>query len=110
MSCVVAGSGPVVAPLASVSGRGRAVGQHPIDPVHVYPGPEPNGLTRPVSERDQPHIRSPFETAAPTSRLRRAGLRRTKPFSNRHFSPWTISVRTPGSARTDQVLGDLRTC
>ncbi len=30
-------------------------------------------MTRPVSEHDQPHIRSPFETAAPTSRLRRAG-------------------------------------
>src|SRR5271170_5237154 len=30
--------------------------------------------------------------------------------SNRHFSPWTTSVRTPGSARTDQVLGDLRIC
>src|SRR5271157_574713 len=53
------------------------IGQHPIDPVHIftflYPGPEPNCLTRPVSEHDQPHIRSPLETAAPTSRLRRAG-------------------------------------
>src|SRR5260370_7928933 len=29
-------------------------------------------MTRPVSEHDQPHIRSPFMTAAPTSRLRRA--------------------------------------
>lgn len=29
---------------------------------------------------DQPHIRSPLATAAPTSRLRRAGLRKTKPF------------------------------
>jgi len=29
-------------------------------------------MTRPVSEHDQPHIRSPFETAAPRSRLRRA--------------------------------------
>ena len=51
--------------------------QRPIDPVHIftflYPGPEPNCLTRPVSEHDQPHIRSPLETAAPTSRLRRAG-------------------------------------
>ena len=30
-------------------------------------------MTRPVSEHDQPHIRSPFETAAPTSRLRGRG-------------------------------------
>src|SRR5208337_34656 len=53
------------------------IGQYPIDPVHIltfrYPGPEPNCLTWPVSEHDQPHIRSPLETAAPTSRLRRAG-------------------------------------
>ena len=30
-------------------------------------------MTRPVSEHDQPHIRSPLKTAVPTSRLRRAG-------------------------------------
>jgi hypothetical protein len=51
--------------------------QRPIDPVHIFtfqcPGPEPDCLTRPVSEHDQPHIRSPLETAAPTSRLLRAG-------------------------------------
>jgi hypothetical protein len=33
-------------------------------------------MTRPVFEHDQPHIRSPFETAAPTSRLRRARAQR----------------------------------
>ena len=38
-----------------------------------YPGPEPDCLTRPVSEHDQPHIRSPLKTAAPTSHLLRAG-------------------------------------
>ena len=48
-------------------------------------GPEPDCLTRLVSEHDQPHIRSPLETAAPTSRLRRAGLRRTKPFFQSAF-------------------------
>ena len=41
-----------------------------------YPRSEPDCMTRPVSEHDQPHIRSPFETAAPTSRLRRAGAQR----------------------------------
>src|SRR3954465_2765447 len=39
---------------------------------------EPDCMTRLVSEHDQPHIRSPFATAAPTSRLRRAGLRKTR--------------------------------
>src|SRR3982074_1999090 len=44
-------------------------------------GSEPNYMTRLVFEHDQPHIRSPFATAAPTSRLRRAGLRKTRTFS-----------------------------
>ena len=43
-------------------------------------GPEPYCMTRPVSEHDQPHIRSPLETAAPTSRLRRAGAQGTRTF------------------------------
>ena len=67
------------------------IGQHPIDPVHIltflYPGPEPNCLTRPVSEHDQPHIRSPLKTAAPTSRLRRAGAQ-----ANETILPIGISV------------------
>ena len=65
--------------------------QRPIDPVHIftflYPGPEPNCLTRPVSEHDQPHIRSPLKTAAPTSRLRRAGAQ-----ANETILPIGISV------------------
>jgi hypothetical protein len=35
-------------------------------------GLSPFNLTRLVSEHDQTHIRSPFTTAAPISRLRRA--------------------------------------
>ena len=45
-----------------------------------YPRSEPDCMTRPVSEHDQPHIRLPPETAVPTSRLRRAGAQGTKPF------------------------------
>src|SRR5258708_37200495 len=45
-----------------------------------YPRSEPDCMTRTVSEHDQPHIRSPLETAVPTSRLRRAGAQGTKPF------------------------------
>ena len=41
-------------------------------------GSEPDCMMRLVPEHDQPHIRSPFMTAAPTSRLRRAGLRKTR--------------------------------
>ena len=65
--------------------------QRPIEPVHIftfqYPGPEPDCLTRPVSEHDQPHIRSPLETAAPTSRLLRAGAQ-----ANETILPIGISV------------------
>ena len=73
-----------------------------------YPRSKPVCMTRLIFERDQPHIRSPFRTAAPTSRLRRAGLGRAKPFCGSAFKPWLTSVRPPGSARTDQVLEDLR--
>ena len=47
-------------------------------------------MTRPVSEHDQPHIRSPLKTAAPKSRLRRAGLRRAKPFFEAAFQAMAI--------------------
>src|SRR6202040_3245806 len=64
-------------------------------------------MTRPVSEHDQPHIRSPLMTAAPTSRLRRARAQEDENHSRkRRFRPWLASVRLPGSARTDQVLED----
>src|SRR3979490_179657 len=70
---------------------------------------EPDCMTRLVSEHDQPHIRSPRETAAPISRLRRSGLRKTRPFlKTGFFRPCSDAVRPPGSARTDQVLEDLR--
>src|ERR1700731_1833370 len=72
-----------------------------------YPRSEPNCMRRPVSEHDQPHIRSPFMTAAPTSRLRRAKAQEDENHSRkRRFRPWLASVRLPGSARTDQVLED----
>ena len=50
-----------------------------------YPRSEPDCMTRPVSEHDQPHIRSPRTAAAPTSRLRRSGLRKTRPFLKTAF-------------------------
>src|SRR6266571_9509653 len=63
--------------------------------------------TRLVSEHDQTHIRSPFATAAPISRLRRARLRKTRPFFKFGCSSHTgFRFVPPGSARTDRVLGD----
>src|SRR6476660_7080009 len=46
---------------------------------------EPDCMTRLVSEHDQTHIRSTRETAAPISRLRRSGLRKTRPFLKTGF-------------------------
>ncbi len=45
-----------------------------------YPRSEPGLHDMVVSAPDQPHIRSPREATAPISRLRRVGLRRTRPF------------------------------
>ena len=55
-------------------------------------GSEPACVTPPVYERYPPYIRSPHGAAAPTSRLRRAGLRRTTPFSKSALQPWPASV------------------
>lgn len=62
-----------------------------------------------VSSPDQPHIRSPFATAAPRSRLRRVGSGGRNHSRKRFFKPWIGPVRRPGSARTDQALGDSKT-
>ena len=43
-----------------------------------YPRSKPICATRPVSEHGQPHMRSPLIAAAPRSRFRRAGLRKTR--------------------------------
>ena len=43
-----------------------------------YPRSKPICATRPVSEHGQPHMRSPLVAAAPRSRFRRAGLRKTR--------------------------------
>jgi hypothetical protein len=59
---------------------------------------------------DQTHIRSPFATAAPISRLRRSGSGGRHHSLPRLFRPCRGSVRPPGSARTDQVLEDLNDC
>ena len=76
-----------------------------------YPRSEPVCMTRLVSEHDQPHIRSPLETAAPRSRLRRAGAQGDETILwIGFFGPWLLLVCPPGSARTDQVLEDLIIC
>jgi drug/metabolite transporter (DMT)-like permease len=65
---------------------------------------------RRVKEIMAPPARSPLETAVPTSRLRRAGAQGTKPFYQSACRAMVTIGRPPGSARTDQVLGDLIIC
>src|SRR5712671_6844047 len=78
-----------------------------------YPRSEPNCMTRPVSEHDQPHIRSPFMTAAPTSRLRRARLRKTRTILESGVSGHGllrfVHLDPPGLIRSWKMTG-LRWC
>src|SRR5215471_13047134 len=58
--------------------RGRITGTSKGLQLLRYPRSKPICTTRPVSEHDQPHMRSPLIAAAPRSRFRRAGLRKTR--------------------------------
>jgi hypothetical protein len=72
-----------------------------------YPRSKPICATRPVSEHGQPHMRSPLMAAAPRSRFRRAGLRKTRTILKSGISGHgLLRFVYPGSARTDQVLGN----
>jgi hypothetical protein len=60
-------------------------------------------VTQLVSKHGQTHIRSPFLTAAPISRFRRARLRRTRPFflngSSSHADYRFVRLDPPGMIR-----------
>src|SRR6516165_9142635 len=87
--------------------RGHITGTSKVLQLLRYPRSKPICATRPVSEHGQPHMRSPLIAAAPRSRFRRAGLRKTRTIlESGIFRPWLATVRLPGSARTDQVPGD----
>src|SRR6478672_11527877 len=58
--------------------RGRITGTSKRLQLLRYPRSKPICATRPVSEHGQPHMRSPLIAAAPRSRFRRAGLRKTR--------------------------------
>jgi hypothetical protein len=70
---------------------------------------EPDCMTRLVSEHDQPHIRSPRETAAPISRLRRSGLRKTRPFLKTgflgHVRMRFVHLDPPGLIKSWKIYG-----
>src|SRR6266480_3732384 len=80
------GSSPVEKPEMQYVDRGRIrVTSADLQYLFGIQRSEPDCMTRLVSEHDQPHIRSPRETAAPISRLRRSGLRKTRPFFKTGF-------------------------
>src|SRR5262252_1674044 len=87
--------------------RGQITGTSKFLQLLRYPRSKPICTTRPVSEHDQPHMRSPLITAAPRSRFRRAGLRKTRTILESGISGHgLLRFVYLGSARTDQVLGD----
>src|SRR4051795_2103051 len=64
-----------------IRGQGSGLGGHRSSPaVGSDPRSEPVPMTRWCAAPDQAHIRSPLVAAAPTSRIRRVGLRRPGPF------------------------------
>jgi hypothetical protein len=69
--------------------------------------------TRPGSEHDQSHMRSPLIAAAPRSRFRRAGLRKTKTILESGISGHgllrSVSLDPPGLIRSWEMAG-LRWC
>src|SRR4051794_12036899 len=79
-----------------VRGQGSGLGVHGSSPaVGSDPRSEPVPMTRWCAAPDQTHIRSPLVAAAPTSRIRRVGLRKPGPFfrsaveANDRFGPAT---------------------
>src|SRR6516225_8677356 len=78
-----------------------------------YPRSKPICATRPVSEHGQPHMRSPLIAAAPRSRFRRAGLRRTSTILESGISGHGllrfVYLDPPGLIRSWEMTG-LRWC
>src|SRR5438132_9518406 len=78
-----------------------------------YPRSKPICATRPVSEHDQPHMRSPLIAAAPRSRFRRAGLRKTRTILESGISGHGllrfVYLDPPGLIRSWEMTG-LRWC
>src|SRR3954471_14886689 len=63
-----------------IRGQGSDLGVHGSSPaVGSDPRSEPVSMTRWYAAPDQAHIRSPLVAAAPTSPIRRVGLRRPEP-------------------------------
>ena len=86
----------VTASHGHVRGQGSGLEVHGSSPaVGSDPRSEPVSMTRWYAAPDQAHIRSPLVAAAPTSRIRRVGLRRPGPFfqsaseASRHFGSAT---------------------
>src|SRR6266446_9122264 len=87
--------------------RGRITGTSKGLQLLRYPRSKPICATRPVSEHDQPHMRSPAHSSCTKIPLSAGRAQEDENHSRkRHFRPWLATVRLLGSARTDQVLGD----
>ena len=98
---------PEQAHMTRAGSRGRITGTSKRLQLLRYPRSKPICATRPVSEHDQPHMRSPLISSCTKIPLSAGRAQEDENHSRkRHFRPWLATVRLPGSARTDQVLGD----
>src|SRR5271165_4183535 len=93
--------------------RGRITGASKRLQLLRYPRSKPICATRPVSEHGQPHMRSPLIAAAPRSRFRRAGLRKTRTILESGISGHGllrfVYLDPPGLIRSWEMTG-LRWC
>jgi len=99
--------------MTRVWSRGRITGASKRLQLLRYPRSKPICATRPVSEHDQPHMRSPLIAAAPRSRFRRAGLRKTRTILESGISGHGllrfVYLDPPGLIRSWEMTG-LRWC
>src|SRR5215469_16764483 len=87
--------------------RGRITGHRKTSPVASVSKVQAHLRDAARFRARQPHMRSPLMAAAPRSRFRRAGLRKTRTILKSGISGHgLLRFVYPGSARTDQVLGN----
>ena len=87
--------------------RGRITGHRNVSICFGIQGPSPFARRGPFPEHGQPHMRSPLQSSCTKIPLSAGEAWEDENHSRkRHFRPRFATVRLPGFARTDQVLGE----
>src|SRR5215475_14711303 len=89
--------------------RGRITGASKCSPVASVSKVQAHLRDAPISEHGQPHMRSPLTAAAPRSRFRRAGLRKTRTILENGISGHGllrfVYLDPPGLIRSREMRG-----